>query len=88
MSLSHTKTIYCFAFIVAAIALNCLGGFIGWILAIILLGVALPLFQVICQASADDTLTAVEQRRASQQGMIASETKDSGSSGIPFATLR
>lgn len=88
MSLSRVKTIYCVSVIAIALVLDCTGGAIGWIAAVVLLAGALPLFRLVTCASADATLNDVERRRASRQGTSANETKDSGSSGTPFVTLR
>lgn len=85
MSLSTIKTVVYLTVIALAIAIDYIGGPFGWAVATILLGGTIPAFRLICRASADDTLTAVEQRR-SRQEMTANDPKDSGSSGIPFAT--
>lgn len=88
MSLRRVKTIYCASAITIALVLDCTGGMIGWIAAVVLLAGALPLFRLVIWASADATLNDVERRRANRRETSADETKDSGSSGTPVATLR
>lgn len=88
MSLKQAGAVYYALIAVLAILLVSIGALLDWIAAGALIVAAPLLFRIICQASADATLNDVERRRASRREMSVDETKDSGSSGTPFATLR
>lgn len=51
MTLSRIKTLYCTAVIAIAIILDCVGGWIGWVTAIVVLSGALPMFEAVKEAS-------------------------------------
>lgn len=54
MSLRRAKTLYCITAIAIAVVLDCTGGVIGWAAAVIILSGALPLFQTVSQAIAEN----------------------------------
>lgn len=87
MSLPAAKTIYIAVFVVSAIACIHWGGIIGWALATIFVISALPLFHVICRASADALLTDVERRnhaRANLQGRFGGAKEDQDSARTQY----
>lgn len=55
MSFRRIKTLYCLAVIAIGVLLAALGGWIGWIAAVLVLGGALPMFRVIGQQSEQNT---------------------------------
>lgn len=63
MSLRRVKVLYCVAVVSIAVVLVCAAGLIGWIVAIIVLAGALPMFGAIHQIGAhyekQRTLTAI-----------------------------
>jgi membrane associated rhomboid family serine protease len=50
MSLRRIKTLYCLAVIAIGVLLAALGGWVGWLAAVLVLSGALPMFRVIGRA--------------------------------------
>lgn len=57
MSLRRIKTLYCLAVIAIGVLLAALGGWVGWLAAVLVLSGALPMFRVIGRAAAGSALT-------------------------------
>lgn len=56
MSLRRAKNLYCLSVISIAVALTCTGGLIEWIIAVVMLTGALPMFTVVRRATAQSAL--------------------------------
>lgn len=64
MSLRKVKDGYLIIVMFVAILLATMGGWLGWIVSIVLLSGALPMFKVIGRAFSESLLTEINQRRA------------------------
>ena len=89
MSLRRIKTLYCLAVIAIGVLLAALGGWIGWVAAVLVLSGALPMYHSLIKAMARqniaiflDHLRSEKQRRA-LIGLAQDQTQatDSGPQG-------
>lgn len=69
----YIKDIYCIVLILSAITLNHTAGVLGWVLAMALLGGALPMYKVIFNTGAKDGIRDYRQlRRAAARRVLTS----------------
>jgi hypothetical protein len=61
MSLRRVKQLYCVAIMFFAIALACTGGLIEWIVAVLMLAGALPMFALVKRAASKSALIGFRQ---------------------------
>lgn len=64
MSLRKVKDGYLIIVMFVAILLTTMGGWLGWIVSIVLLSGAVPMFKAIGRAFSDSLLIEINQRRA------------------------
>lgn len=66
MTLPRIKALYCIAVIAVAIILDWVGGWVGWVTAVVVLSGALPMFDALVRAAsdqgADEAFNVVERR--------------------------
>ena len=81
MPLARLKTLYCIAAMAIGTLLAVLGGFVGWLAAVLILASALPAWRAVVGIVRSDTITAFEYRaqllvRSKERPAVMSQEND------------